>query len=143
VEPLVWRRILVPGALPLDQLHSVIQAVMGWENRHLHVFEIHGERYAPPDVEGDEVDRDLDEGGVQLHQLLALNDRFTYEYDFGDRWVHDVHVETVADVDTPLRQAVCLEGARACPPEDSGGPSRFETLWKSWGTSRTRNTSTW
>jgi hypothetical protein len=111
--------------MPLDKLHSVIQAAMGWEDRHLHVFEIYGERYGPPNFEWEEEERDLDEEGIRLHVLLDQDDRFTYEYDFGDSWVHDIEVETVNAVDIPLLQAVCLDGAMACPPEDCGGTSDF------------------
>jgi Plasmid pRiA4b ORF-3-like protein len=37
-DPPVWRRLLVPAAIRLDRFHQVIQAVMGWEDYHLHVF---------------------------------------------------------------------------------------------------------
>jgi len=36
VEPLIWRRLLVPGSITLAQLHEVIQTAMGWTNSHLH-----------------------------------------------------------------------------------------------------------
>ena len=44
IEPLIWRRILVPHGITLAQLHKVIQAAMGWENSHLHEFRIYGNR---------------------------------------------------------------------------------------------------
>ena len=48
----------------------------------------------------------------------AVGATFTYQYDFGDRWQHLVTLERlvpfVGGVDLPY----CLEGARACPPED-------------------------
>jgi hypothetical protein len=121
-DPLVFRRLLVPGAMALEKLHFVIQAAMGWEDRHLHVFEILGQRYGPPDFEMEEDLRDLEEDGVRIHWLLDQGDHFTYEYDFGDTWLHDVDVEVVTAVAIPMSQAVCLDGAMACPPEDSGGP---------------------
>ena len=55
-------------------------------------------------------------------------DRFTYEYDFGDSWTHAVVVESLERNVEPLKHAVCLEGARACPPEDCGGFPGFERL---------------
>jgi hypothetical protein len=121
-DPLIWRRVLVPGAMTLEKLHSVIQAAMGWEDRHEHLYEIYGKRYSPPNFEWEEDLRDLDEDGVRIHLLLDQGDHFTYEYDFGDTWIHDIEVEAVNDVVTPMVQAVCLDGAMACPPEDSGGP---------------------
>lgn len=45
VQPRVWRRLLVPGSLRLDKLHRMFQAAMGWEDCHLHAFEIGDKRY--------------------------------------------------------------------------------------------------
>ena len=40
----ITRDILVPGGLPLYALHYVIQRLFGWENSHLHRFELPEER---------------------------------------------------------------------------------------------------
>ncbi len=45
VRPVVWRRLLVPGSVRLDKLHRMFQAAMGWEDYHLHSFEIGGLRF--------------------------------------------------------------------------------------------------
>jgi hypothetical protein len=124
-DPIIWRNVLVPGAMPLNKLHSVIQAAMGWQDSHLHVFEINGQRYGVLDLEPEEEEADLDEYGVQVHGLLNEGDRFTYEYDFGDSWIHDIEVEAVNKIDGPAGIATCLDGARACPPENCGGTSAF------------------
>ena len=49
---------------------------------------------------------------------------FRYDYDFGDGWEHDVRVvrRTTSD------GAHCLDGARACPPEDCGGPPGYAEI---------------
>ena len=39
-RPEIWRRVLVPASLRLDQLHLVFQEAMGWTNSHLHQFRI-------------------------------------------------------------------------------------------------------
>jgi Plasmid pRiA4b ORF-3-like protein len=49
IQPPIWRRVLVPGVLTLDQLHHLIQQLMGWINAHLHEFVIGGQRYGMPD----------------------------------------------------------------------------------------------
>ncbi len=46
---------------------------------------------------------------------------FEYEYDFGDSWSHDVLFEGCLQADPGCRYPLCLEGERACPPEDVGG----------------------
>ena len=43
-EPLVWRRLVMPGIWHLGQLHLVIQAAFNWWNYYLHEFRI-GLRY--------------------------------------------------------------------------------------------------
>jgi len=48
---------------------------------------------------------------------------FTYLYDFGDGWEHDVTV-----VGAGAEQPGCPEGTGACPPEDCGGPPGYEEL---------------
>jgi hypothetical protein len=47
--------------------------------------------------------------------------RFEYQYDFGDGWRHEVLFEGCLRAERGKRCPVCLEGVRACPPEDVGG----------------------
>ena len=47
--------------------------------------------------------------------------RFEYEYDFGDGWEHEILFEGCLKAEKGTRYPLCLEGARACPPEDVGG----------------------
>ena len=46
---------------------------------------------------------------------------FEYEYDFGDGWRHEVLFEGCLRAEQEKRYPVCVEGERACPPEDVGG----------------------
>ena len=45
VKPAPWPRIEVLTSTTLAGLHEMIQAVMGWEDLHLHCFRILGRRY--------------------------------------------------------------------------------------------------
>jgi hypothetical protein len=54
--------------------------------------------------------------------------RFTYVYDFGDDWVHDVVVEKVSSGDSGRGGPVCLAGKRHRPPEDCGGVPGYREL---------------
>ena len=54
VQPLVQRRVQVPGEVSLAVLHEVVQAAVGWTNSHLHEFEIAGRRYGIPDPDWDD-----------------------------------------------------------------------------------------
>ncbi len=126
VEPRVWRRLLVPGSVRLDKLHRMFRAAMGWEDSHLHAFEIGGERYGMHF--DDYPDGELHEKDFTVVTAVGTNDRFTYEYDFGDSWEHEVTVRGMWRMPRGLKFAVCLDGANACPPEDVGGSWGYEHL---------------
>jgi len=118
-KPPIWRRIEVSDQITLFRLHQVLQAVMGWAGCHLHQFIVGRNYYGKPDAEfGFET---LNERKVKLSQLpLKEKGKFTYEYDFGDSWEHELRIEKILPGDE--KQApVCLKGSRACPPEDIGG----------------------
>ena len=85
VKPTAWRRIVVPAAIRLDQLHRVIQAAMGWEDAQLWSFHLHGVHYGPETGQNPRV--------PFARFRLRSGERFTYVYDFGDWWEHEVRVE--------------------------------------------------
>jgi hypothetical protein len=126
VEPPVWRRLLVPGGFTLDRLHRVIQYAMGWGDYHLHQFEINGVQYGVPDP--DELLEVCDELDVRLDAVTAKGTRFRYTYDFGDWWDHEIVVEDVLPAEPDRPYPHCVDGERACPPEDVGGPSGYADL---------------
>lgn len=62
---------------------------------------------------------------TKLSEILPQDDkrlRFKYEYDFGDGWEHEIVFEGCPTSKKGGGSPLCLEGARACPPEDVGGP---------------------
>ena len=126
VTPPVWRRVLVPAGYTLDRLHRVIQYAMGWQQCHLHCFDIDGVQYGEPDPEGEPAVRD--ELDHRLDKVAAKGSRFRYTYDFGDWWDHDVLVEDVLAAELDERYPRCVDGARACPPEDVGGVFGYAEL---------------
>lgn len=52
------------------------------------------------------------------------------EYDFGDGWEHEVVLEEVTRRVPGRKYPACVEGAGACPPEDSGGVHGYEEMLK-------------
>lgn len=132
-QPPIWRRFWVPDCCTLSELHQTLQLVMGWQNAHLHEFEIGGDRFGIPDPDG--FDNDIgDQSTVTLKDLaLAASATFRYTYDFGDGWLHQVLVEKVlspSEAQGPYPQ--CLKGKRACPPEDCGGIWGYEDILSRW-----------
>ena len=124
-KPPVWRRILMPGGMTLGDLHRVIQAAMGWEDCHLHAFDIGGEHYGDRHT----VDDVADENRLTLNGLVQSGvTRFGYTYDFGDDWEHVVVIEKALPINAASAYPACVAGKRNCPPEDCGGPWGYEHL---------------
>lgn len=115
---------MVPGIITLDRLHDVIQIVMGWTDSHLHAFTIGKKRYA----EYLEFKEDgLPCGRYRLCDLIKQKGRtFSYLYDFGDYWQHELIIEDSRYSNPKMMTLLtCLDGDRACPPEDVGGMSGY------------------
>jgi hypothetical protein len=147
-KPPIWRRLVVPGDLWLDDLHAVIQIAMPWTNSHLHQFVVKSDK---PKLTREQVDK-LRRRGIwpdpeSISGLRTLSDpafeleyagdetsirldalaperrtKFVYEYDMGDSWQHQILVEKITEPDPGTTCSPhCLDGERACPPEDCGG----------------------
>lgn len=116
-KPPIWRRVVVPGTFTLGKLHAVIQVAMGWEDSHLHAFRIGSLSYSDARAG---LEQAKNETRVKLVDVLTEGSKFTYEYDFGDGWEHQIVVEKVLN-DPTLKTAECLTGKLAGPLEDSGG----------------------
>ena len=125
IDPPIWRRIQIWDCT-LDELHEHIQTAMGWTNSHLHDFEVKGKRYGDPQLIDDGfMDFEcIDSTCTTIGDIVPKNGKrfaFKYEYDFGDSWEHEILFEGCPAVDPKAQYPLCLEGARACPPEDVGG----------------------
>ncbi len=128
VDPPVWRRFRVPGDCTLFRLHQILQIVMAWQDAHLHDFQI-GKRFFGRILSEDDAAYFDDERGHRLDQLVKRSGvRIRYRYDFGDEWRHEVRVERIGPAEPGGRAVECLDGARATPPEDCGGPPGYEVL---------------
>jgi hypothetical protein len=133
IRPLIWRRIEVPGAYTFWDLHCAIQDAFGWQDAHLHQFRI-GKQ--PNDIVIGIPNEDLDMYEIlpgwdeQISERfdLQVNKKAIYEYDFGDDWEHNVLLEKIAPAEKGFRYPRCMDGGRACPPEDCGGSYGYTEL---------------
>lgn len=123
IRPPIWRRVQVRSNTTLGHLHWVIQFSMGWTNSHFHSFSIQGVEYGVPVP-----DLGFDEMGLRDEQPVKLSNvipgekfKFTYLYDFGASWEHEILVEKVLEADPTIDYPICVKAKRACPPEDCGG----------------------
>jgi hypothetical protein len=122
-EPPIWRAFQVPSYFTLADLHSTIQLVMGWHNCHSYYFEL-GDRYGSPDLPN------IQDPTAQILGDLNVSPgvTFTYMYDLKSGWLH--RLTLTAQPTQPLTEpsVVCLDGALACPPEESNGVWGYEEL---------------
>ncbi len=116
--------------ITLEELHYAVNEAMGWTNSHLHQFLLGDRCFSDKTMPDAEVHDFEDERTVHLGSLLTEGDTIGYEYDFGDGWSHRVKVEKALKFDGRLAYPLCIGGARACPPEDCGGPGGYEDFLK-------------
>jgi hypothetical protein len=130
IEPLIWRRFLVTEEATLDKLHKIIQIVMGWEGYHQYEFHIDKYKYGVPIKDWHDIEI-KDSKKIRLNDLaLTAEQKFQYVYDFGDYWQHGIKIEKIIPKESSIKYPKCVDGKRACPPEDCFGPPGYESLLK-------------
>lgn len=123
-KPPVWRQLQLRADTRLDELHEILQAALGWENYHMHVFTFADEEFGVRDPELGHAD----ERKVTLGELTDIGARFRYTYDFGDDWEHEILVEDLLDPDPETHYPTLVASKGACPPEDCGGTWGYANL---------------
>ncbi len=119
LSPMVWRRVHVPAAFTLRQLHGVIQVAMGWEGIHLFQFHLRAIRYGSWEVSARSPEATLES------LRLRRGSRFTYEYDLNVPWRHEIRLEERLEPLPKRAYPFCADGHEVCPPEDCGGPPGY------------------
>ena len=133
IKPPLWRRIQVPETYTFWDLHVAVQDAMGWQDYHLHDFAIRNPRTKVKERIGIPDEDDVYELGILSGWERNIADYFSmknstaaYVYDYGDNWVHAVKLEKILPRDKKTKYPRCIEGKRACPPEDCGGVHGYE-----------------
>jgi len=124
-EPPIWRRIQILDCTLL-QLHYFIQSTMSWDDSHLYKFDIENRSYGTSDRRGPGFMRSnyIDSSKTLLSRVVPRKRgpfRFSYLYDFGDNWEHEIVSEPAPPIDPAAEYPLCVAGQGACPPEDCGG----------------------
>jgi hypothetical protein len=116
VSSLVARLISVPDDLSLEELHDVLQLVLGWSGQAFYNFRIHGQ----------EIGR---RRHLRTHLLrefqLRRREKFLYTYDFLDLWEWEIRVLDIEPGRAEAWRPRCLAGRAATPPEECGGPRGY------------------
>lgn len=153
-NPLIWRKFVVPSDITFLRLHLTLQYVMGWYNCHLHKFafdetntfytddkdDIEETKFLKKHYKNQTLDpkennypfikRRLERNvypssPAKIDKVMTLGCTFSYEYDFGDSWIHNLTLLEILS-DYKLHYPRILDGEGNCPPEDVGGVGGYE-----------------
>ena len=87
-KPTIWRRVVVPTAISLDRLHDVNQIIQRWQDAHLQEFVFGHQSFTEAP---DKPEEGKEEALFRLCDVIQrAGQTFTYLYDFGDSWQHNI-----------------------------------------------------
>ncbi|MBQ6415298.1 MAG: plasmid pRiA4b ORF-3 family protein [Butyrivibrio sp.] len=123
-KPPIWRRCIVPGEISFSQLTHILRKVIGWSGYHLSEYSFNGlkiklvENASEDDWMWDyEV---LDSSEYLIDDFFSAAKSFSYVYDFGDWWDHEVKIEKIIE-DHENNYPIVTKYKGITPPEDCGG----------------------
>ncbi|HEX9756959.1 MAG TPA: plasmid pRiA4b ORF-3 family protein [Nitrospiria bacterium] len=133
IEPEIWRLIEVSETYTFWDLHVAIQDAMGWLDYHLHEFvpeSLRASNTGRIGIPESSMDDEYIAGWtVPITEYFAsAGDLARYDYDFGDGWSHEVRLMAIEPKERGTKYPRCIDGKRACPPEDCGGISGYYQL---------------
>ncbi|KAI7838302.1 hypothetical protein COHA_007872 [Chlorella ohadii] len=158
-NPRVWRRIRVSGGTSLEALQdkvltpamqftTIIFVLQGWtRNYHGSVWCDHRDGTMFGDPESGAIDMMhvgmhyyafVDQRPWHLADLLQEEGQhLSWTYDIGDKWRHMLTVVQILPEEESNGRVQVLEGAMACPPEDSKGlegmgPRSYQEFLDEW-----------
>jgi hypothetical protein len=120
-KPPIWRRFLIKSDVNLQELHDVLQTVMGWYDYHLYLFEKDHEEFSDPSRWDNDPGIKNAKKTLLSSLLRTPGSSLIYRYDMGDDWEHKLVLEEILESKPGEQYPVCIAGRRNCPPEDCGG----------------------
>ncbi len=127
----VYRQLEVPSDITLAALGEILVAAVGWEGEHQHQFIANkGKDYYGIPQKSYGLDYDYDTRHYCVEDLLKrVGSKLSWEYDFGDSWLHTIKLVAKEKVEDSSDIKIRLtKGSGACPPEDCGGVWGYEDL---------------
>jgi hypothetical protein len=132
IMPRIFREFLLPLSGTFQDLHQAIQDAATWEDSHLFAFsrssDFKDQIAVSPHNEDTEVSR-ADQVLLSAYFSETSMETFTYFYDFGDTWEHDLVIRDVLRSPEVFERRL-LAGSRAFPPEDCGGVDGYRRMLK-------------
>ena len=126
IEPVIWRRILLPLDASLGTFSDAITDSMQWFGICFYRFIIEHQILCPDYLAGDTLFTCED---VEVKDLIAYDLKFEYGIDddnvwyhtVGNGWMHTIIYEGENEIKVTKEEICkCIDGENACPPEDCG-----------------------
>ena len=135
IKPAIWRVIQVPENYTFWDLHVAIQDAMGWQDYHLHDFILINPetkqkvRIGIPSEEELLEEETIPGWKTMIADYFSMENKSAdYTYDFGDNWQHTITLEKILPKKEKQVYPRCVDGKRACPPEDCGSIPGYEDV---------------
>ena len=122
-RPLTWRDLIIPAGITFEELHMMIQVLMGFDNYHMYLFEIGNKRIGNSNY----LDDAIDSKHTLIDKYFNKNKKIQYTYDFGDSWQFTIEIKKKVDIDTHYPKLKRFKGDYN-PVEDCGGVWGLEEL---------------
>ncbi|MYL35139.1 hypothetical protein GLW08_03980 [Pontibacillus yanchengensis] len=122
-ETSVWRRVEIPSNFTFQNLHNVIQSCFNWLDSHIHMFTILQNNEVPVKIgmsPGEDLFTvDYFEANERIDAwLTSPGETCTYQYDFGDDWVHTIELEETLELQPNMIYPRCTRVKGTAPEED-------------------------
>jgi Plasmid pRiA4b ORF-3-like protein len=133
-RPPIWRKLQVAAGMSLNELHQVLQIVMGWERHYSYQFDDGLFWYGQDFVDdlGDFVPGGEDDTKTRLCDVANEEGaHFLYNYRLEHIflegiWALKIRIERILPSNDELRVPLCVGGRRAGPPEAFPGIWNYE-----------------
>ncbi|MGM7636619.1 IS1096 element passenger TnpR family protein [Bacillus sp. Hm123] len=132
VEPVVWRRVVLPAGVTFHRLHETIQHVTNFQSElePYHSFGIEIDEWFVTSNEAFQSEKNVKQPSrMKIDKYLERDGSLLYGYDFGDDWRIKVELEQTVD-DYYFGYPTLLAGEGTAPPEDVGGPPGYKEFLK-------------
>ncbi|CAM3229538.1 plasmid pRiA4b ORF-3 family protein [Filibacter tadaridae] len=136
IEPVIWRRVILPADATFNRLHELIQRVTNfqseWMDEPYHFFEIRVDDLLVTNTpvvleETKKASNGLtakQPSRIKIDTYLEKHGSLHYLYDWGDEWRITVELEEIVE-DYFFGYPTLLAGEGTAPPEDVGGPPGY------------------
>ena len=127
IKPKIYRVVIVPQSWTLADLHGALCSVMGWRGRGREEFCAAEDLYTrlprQSTLEYEAYSTTL--STTTLLDALGPLRKILWRYDYEDDWECLLELESSSEWEGGGGLPACVDGARASPPEDIGGPDEY------------------